>query len=139
MPDMASPDRLVFVDGNSLDYSDENQVTVRSPWWSHMFFSSETNRGCLNLTWTPTTILFFSQSSPKWMESFSDSWQRRLKKGINFIKMWDAWFLRRRMDHLILGKPAQYILNFIISLIHEIIINLSEAVFKYVFYQTFAQ
>ena len=43
MPDMASPDRLVFVDGNSLDYSDENQVTVRSSWWSNMFFSSETN------------------------------------------------------------------------------------------------
>jgi hypothetical protein len=42
MPDMASPDRLVFVDGNSLDYSDENQVTVRSSWWSNMFFSSET-------------------------------------------------------------------------------------------------
>ena len=44
MPDMASPDRLVFVDGKSLDYSDPNQVTVRSSWWSNMFFSSETNR-----------------------------------------------------------------------------------------------
>lgn len=33
MPDMASPDRLVFVDGQSLDYSDPNQVTVHSSWW----------------------------------------------------------------------------------------------------------
>jgi hypothetical protein len=44
MPDMASPDRLVLVDGNSLDYSDENQVTVRSSWWSNRFFGAETDR-----------------------------------------------------------------------------------------------
>jgi hypothetical protein len=44
MPGMASPDRLVFVDGQSLDYSDLNQVTVRSSWWSNMFFGTETDR-----------------------------------------------------------------------------------------------
>jgi hypothetical protein len=44
MPDMASPDRLVFVDGQSLDYSDPNQVTVRSSWWSNRFFGTETDR-----------------------------------------------------------------------------------------------
>jgi hypothetical protein len=44
MPDMASPDRHVFVDGNSLDYSDPNQVTVRSSWWSNQFFGAEPDR-----------------------------------------------------------------------------------------------
>ena len=44
MPDMASPDRLVFVDGKSLDYSDPNQDTVRSSWWSNQFFGTETDR-----------------------------------------------------------------------------------------------
>ena len=44
MPNMASPDRLVFVNGTSLDYSDPNQVTVRSSWWSNAFFGSESNR-----------------------------------------------------------------------------------------------
>jgi hypothetical protein len=41
---MASPDRLVFVDGKSLDYSDPNQVTVRSSWWANQFFGAETDR-----------------------------------------------------------------------------------------------
>ena len=44
MPDMASPDRLVFVDEKSLDYSDPNQVTVRSSWWANQFFGTETSR-----------------------------------------------------------------------------------------------
>jgi len=44
MPDMASPDRLVFVDEKSLEYSDANQVTVRSSWWSNQFFGLESDR-----------------------------------------------------------------------------------------------
>ena len=44
MPDMASPDRLVIIDGKSLDYSDPNHVIVRSSWLSNMFFGAKTDR-----------------------------------------------------------------------------------------------
>ena len=44
MPDMASPDRLVFVNGNSLDYSHPDQITIRSSWWSNQFFGAQADR-----------------------------------------------------------------------------------------------
>ena len=101
MPDMASPDRLVFVDGKSLDYSDENQVTVRSSWWANQFFRAETDRDdYLQRLSQPflnaNNNLDFDVILVKWMESFYNSWQLRLKKGISFIIIWDAWCLSQK-------------------------------------------
>jgi hypothetical protein len=44
MPDMASPDRLIFVAGKVLEYSDPDQITICSSWWANKFFGAETDR-----------------------------------------------------------------------------------------------